>query len=34
MKKKVIALVLSALMITGLVGCGNNNIQQIQEKQQ
>ena len=25
MKKKVIALVLSALMVTGLVGCGNNN---------
>ena len=25
MKKKVMALVLSALMVTGLVGCGNNN---------
>ncbi|MDU3723435.1 MAG: BMP family ABC transporter substrate-binding protein, partial [Clostridium celatum] len=25
MKKKVITLVLSALMLTGLVGCGNNN---------
>ena len=25
MKKKVIALVLSALMVTGLVGCGSNN---------
>ena len=25
MKKKVIALALSALMVTGLVGCGNND---------
>lgn len=25
MKKKVITLVLSALMMTGLVGCGNDN---------
>ena len=25
MKKKVMALVLSARMVTGLVGCGNNN---------
>ncbi len=25
MKKKVIALVLSALMVTGLVGCGSDN---------
>ena len=25
MKKKVMALVLLALMVTGLVGCGNNN---------
>ena len=25
MKKKIVALVLSALMVTGLVGCGSNN---------
>ena len=25
MKKKLIALALSALMVTGLVGCGNSN---------
>ena len=26
MKKKSIALVLSALMVTGLVGCGSNEV--------
>ena len=25
MKKKIVALVLSALMVTGLVGCGSDN---------
>ena len=31
MKKKSIALVLSALMVTGLVGCGNNEVKSSEE---
>ena len=34
MKKKIISLALSALMVTGLVGCGNNAVkEEIHQKQ-